>query len=92
MHFTEKNLLRLSELAKLSFSDAELQKMHSSLETIVSYLDQLSTISVDDINVDSALSIRTFNAQDDFWDPSLILDNALNRKWNFVSVKTSLDA
>ena len=46
MSITREDVLRLSELSSLSFSDAELDSFTTDLENIVRYISQLDELDV----------------------------------------------
>lgn len=58
MRIGKDELLKMAKLARLEFTDAELEKMGDSLGSLVEYLDMLKQLKLDDVepmtSVDSA--------------------------------------
>jgi len=49
MRVEKEELLKLAKLARLEFSEAELEKMRNSLDQLVGYLDSLKQLNLENV-------------------------------------------
>ena len=84
---------RIAKLARLSFSDAEKQKLQTELGSILDYVNQVQKVvdKTEEIYNPEALNLM----RDDFAETSItpeeLLKQAPEREDNFVKVKSILE-
>ena len=49
MSVTIKDVEHIAKLAKLKFTDEEMQKLQGELNTVLAYIDKLNEINLDDV-------------------------------------------
>lgn len=49
MHVEKQEILKLAKLARLEFTDAEIENLADSLGSLVEYLDKLKALNLDDV-------------------------------------------
>ena len=97
MSVSKTDLLRLAELAKLSFTDAELDKLVCEMDSIIAFADtinetvvgdnaEIKTISIDSVNADK---LRADIVVDSF-DNDRVLSN-VEGKNGFFTVKRCVE-
>ncbi len=90
MFISEKDVLHVSQLARISLSDAEVTAFTSQLEQILTFIDKLNAVDVSGVEptasiLDLVNVKRSDTVQQDFT-PDKILANAPGREQDFFSV------
>jgi len=90
--FTRADVERIAELARLSVTDAEAERLASELEAVLAYAEQLAGLDTSDVPptshpIELATPLRE-DAPELPLDPELALANAPEREgWAFVVPK-----
>jgi aspartyl-tRNA(Asn)/glutamyl-tRNA(Gln) amidotransferase subunit C len=80
MHVEKQEILKLAKLARLEFTDAEIDKLGDSLGDLIEYLDMLKQLKLDDVEpmtaVDNAPRTLRPDAEGKMLPKDKALDNA----------------
>ena len=77
MRIGKDELLKMAKLARLEFTDAELEKMGDSLGSLVEYLDMLKHLKLDDVEPMTSVDSAPRPLRPDVLQPMLSKEQAL---------------
>lgn len=77
MAVTKKDVEKIAELARLKFTDKELENFTPQMNEILSYMDKLNELDTENINPLSHPVEQTNVFRDDELKPSISTENAL---------------
>lgn len=90
MKIDRQQVIRVAQLARLSFSEEELTTFVTQLNTILDYFDTLKDVDTHDITPTSHLVAADTPFRDDeveaFADSALLLENAPSREKGCIKV------
>lgn len=89
---TREHVLKLAELAKLQLSDDEVEKFQTELSTILSYVEQLSDVATEGLEMTSQVTGLQNVSRDDVErtlgaTPDELLKRAPATKGRYLKVK-----
>ena len=86
----EKDVLRVAKLAKLEVKDAELERLTKDFNNILTYVDQLKSLDVEDltplIHVNEDSNIFREDSVSAHESPEKLLENAPDLEERFIRV------
>lgn len=85
---SEKELDHLASLCKLKLTEEEKVKYLWNMDSIINFLNQLKNFW--NVAWDQTSMLMCFDEWEKYEDPKSLLENSIHRKWDFVSIKTSL--
>lgn len=77
MAVTKKDVEKIAELARLKFTDKELENFTPQMNEILSYMDKLNELDTENVNPLSHPVEQTNVFRDDELKPSISTENAL---------------
>lgn len=77
MALTREEVLKVSKLAKLEFTNEEIEKYQQELNEILNYIDMLDELDTENIKPLSQINNDTNNLKEDEVKPSLLVEDAL---------------
>lgn len=77
MAVTKKDVEKIAELARLKFTDIELENFTPQMNEILSYMDKLNELDTENVNPLSHPVEQTNVFRDDELKPSISTENAL---------------
>lgn len=89
---SREDILRLAELARLGLSEAEVDEFSSELSAILQYVEQLSSVDVNDLEPTSQVTGLTNVTRPDEirsygYTPDELLKNVPDVENNYIKVK-----
>lgn len=95
MTITPQEVDRIAKLARLSFPDAEKQKLQQELSSILDYVGQLqrieSKVPISVADDPEAINLMRDDVAESVANPQEFLAQAPQRQGNFVKVKSILE-
>lgn len=77
MALTREEVLKVAKLAKLEFTNEEIEKYQQELNEILNYIDMLNELDTENIKPLSQINNDTNNLKEDEVKPSLLVEDAL---------------
>ena len=77
MALTREEVLKVAKLAKLEFTDEEIEKYQQELNEILNYMDMLNELDTENIKPLSQINDDVNNLREDEVKPSLLVSEAL---------------
>lgn len=77
MALTREEVLKVAKLAKLEFTNEEIEKYQQELNEILNYIDMLNELDTDEIKPLSQINDDVNNLREDEVKPSLSVSEAL---------------
>lgn len=77
MALTKEEVLKVAKLAKLEFTNEEIEKYQQELNEILNYMSMLDELDTENIKPLSQVNNDTNNLRDDEVKPSLSVEDAL---------------
>ena len=77
MALTREEALKVAKLAKLEFTNEEIEKYQQELNEILNYIDMLDELDTENIKPLSQINNDTNNLKEDEVKPSLLVEDAL---------------
>ena len=77
MALTREEVLKVAKLAKLEFTNEEIEKYQQELNEILNYIDMLDELDTENIRPLSQINNDTNNLKEDEVKPSLLVEDAL---------------
>lgn len=95
MAFTEKDVEKLAELARIELTDDEKEKFGEQLSSILEYVDQVNEVDTTDVTVTSHIDDRKNSSREDdevqYMDTKKIIEQFPERFGNLNKVKPILE-
>lgn len=77
MALTREEVLKVAKLAKLEFTNEEIEKYQQELNEILNYIDMLDELDTENIKPLSQINNDANNLKEDEVKPSLLVEDAL---------------
>lgn len=92
---TEEDIIKLAKLSKLTFSDAQLHRFQSELQSIVGYVEQLSSVDVTGLEptnqVTGLVNVMRGDEEKAVLSQAELLKNVPSTENNFIKVRRVLE-